>query len=217
MRDSLFVLWLKRVGIAVVCVHVLFSCWSTYRRIWQVLRIDLQASSLILAAGETVSYDVVTSGETHNRILLELVQGTHTETLLDQRAQVNAVNTYDPRVFEYVRTVTITPGHAVTASSVARRTNEIGIRMALGSGRSRVIRTVMSGALGQVSLGLVLGLPLAIGAGWLISTELYGVNPWDPPALTLAAFALGIGSCVAGLIPAERAASISPVIALRAD
>ena len=107
--------------------------------------------------------------------------------------------------------------YAVTAYSVARRTNEIGIRMALGSDRSRVIRTVMGGALGQVSFGLVLGLPLAIGAGWLISTELYGINPWDPPALTLAAIALGIGSCVAGLIPAARAASISPVIALRAE
>jgi predicted permease len=107
--------------------------------------------------------------------------------------------------------------YAVTAYSVARRTSEIGIRMALGSDRSRVVRTVMASALGQVSIGLVLGLPLAIGAGWLISTELYGIDPWDPPALTLAAIALGIGSCVAGLIPAARAASISPVIALRAD
>jgi predicted permease len=107
--------------------------------------------------------------------------------------------------------------YAVTAYSVARRTSEIGIRMALGSDRSRVVRTVMASALGQVSLGLVLGLPLAIGAGWLISTELYGIDPWDPPALGLAAIALGIGSCVAGVIPAARAASISPVIALRAE
>jgi len=107
--------------------------------------------------------------------------------------------------------------YAVTAYSVARRTNEIGIRMALGSDRSRVIRNVIGGALGQVSFGLILGLPLAIGAGYLISTELYGVNPWDPPALGLAAIALGIGSCIAGFIPAARAASISPVIALRAE
>jgi len=107
--------------------------------------------------------------------------------------------------------------YAVTAYSVARRTNEIGIRMALGSDRSRVIRNVIGGALGQVSFGLILGLPLAIGAGSLISTELYGVNPWDPPALGLAAIALGIGSCIAGFIPAARAASISPVIALRSD
>jgi hypothetical protein len=52
---------------------------------------------------------VITSGETRNRILLELVQGTNRETLFEQRAQVNAVNTYDPRVFEYARTVAITP------------------------------------------------------------------------------------------------------------
>ena len=107
--------------------------------------------------------------------------------------------------------------YAVTAYSVARRTNEIGIRMALGSDRARVIRTVMGGALGQVSLGLVLGLPLAIGAGWLVSAELYGVSPWDPLALTLAAAALAIGSCIAGIVPAARAASISPAIALRAE
>lgn len=102
--------WIKRVCIAAVCVHVLFSSWSLYRRIWQVLRIELHASSLILTPGETVSCDVVTSGETHNRILLELVQGTHTETVLEDRAPVNRVNTYDPRVFEYVRTATITSG-----------------------------------------------------------------------------------------------------------
>lgn len=107
-RESPVVRWIKRLCIAVVCVHILFSAWGTYRRIWQVLRLDLEASSLVLTPGETVSYDVVTSGETHNRILLELVQGTHTETLFEQRAQVNAVNTYDPRVFEYARTVTIT-------------------------------------------------------------------------------------------------------------
>ena len=108
-RESPAVLWIKRVCVAVVCVHLVFSAWSAYRRIWQVLRIELHASSLILTPGETVSYDVITSGETHNRILLELVQGTNAETLLEQHAQVNTVNTYDPRVFEYARTVTITP------------------------------------------------------------------------------------------------------------
>jgi ABC-type antimicrobial peptide transport system permease subunit len=105
----------------------------------------------------------------------------------------------------------------VTAYSVARRTNEIGIRMALGADRSRVIRNVMGGAFRQVSAGLVLGLPLAIGAGMLLSAELYGVSPWDPLALGCAAAALCIGSCLAGMIPAARAASIPPVIALRVE
>jgi predicted permease len=107
--------------------------------------------------------------------------------------------------------------YGVTAYSVARRTNEIGIRMALGADRSRVIRNVMGGAFRQVSAGLVLGLPLAIGAGMLLSAELYGVSPWDPLALGCAAAALCIGSCLAGMIPAARAASIPPVIALRVE
>src|SRR5262245_18721847 len=109
-RESLVLLWVKRLCIAAVCVRLLFSCWGLYRRIWQVLRIELHASSLVLTPGVTVSYDVITSGEAHNRILLELVHDTHAETLLEERARVSRVNTYDPRVFESVRTVTITPG-----------------------------------------------------------------------------------------------------------
>lgn len=93
----------------VVCIHVTLSAWSTYRRIWQVLRIDLHVSSPVLAPGETVTYDVVTSGETYNRILLELVQGTRAATLFERLSEVNAVNTYDPRVFDDAGTVTITP------------------------------------------------------------------------------------------------------------
>jgi hypothetical protein len=57
----------------------------------------------------TVSYDVITSGETRNRIVLELEQGTHAETLLEQRARLNAVSAYDPRLFRYTPTVVITP------------------------------------------------------------------------------------------------------------
>ena len=108
-RDSTPLIWFKRVAITVVCIHLLLSAWSTSPRNWQVLRIKLRVSSPILAAGETVSYDVVTSGETHNRILLELVQGTHSETLFEERSRVSAVNTYDPRLFEYEKTVTVTP------------------------------------------------------------------------------------------------------------
>lgn len=107
--------------------------------------------------------------------------------------------------------------YAVTAYSVAQRTNEIGIRMALGADRPKVIRLVLSGAFKRVLTGLILGLPLAVGAGRLISSELYGVSSWDPLALGLAAGALGICSLVAAMIPANRAASISPMRALRIE
>ena len=107
--------------------------------------------------------------------------------------------------------------YGVTAYSVARRTNEIGIRMALGADRAKVIRLVLYGAFNVVLVGLILGLPLAVGAGRLISAQLYGVTTWDPVALSLAAIALAVSSSVAAMIPAMRAASISPVSALRIE
>jgi predicted permease len=107
--------------------------------------------------------------------------------------------------------------YGVTAYTVAQRTNEIGIRMALGADRPKVIQLILRGAFKRVLLGLILGLPLAVGAGRLISSELYGVSSWDPLALTVAAGALAICSFFAAIIPANRAASISPMNALRIE
>jgi len=107
--------------------------------------------------------------------------------------------------------------YGVTAYTVAQRTNEIGIRMALGADRARVVQLVLRGAFNRVLVGLVLGLPLAVGAGRLISAQLYGVSSWDPLALTVAASALAICAFFAAIIPAGRAASISPIQALRTE
>jgi predicted permease len=107
--------------------------------------------------------------------------------------------------------------YGVTAYAVAQRTNEIGIRMALGADRSMVVRLVLRGAFQHVVLGLILGIPLSLGAGRLIAAQLYGVSSWDPFALSLAASALALCALFAAMIPATRAASISPVIALRAE
>jgi len=107
--------------------------------------------------------------------------------------------------------------YGVTAYTVARRTNEIGIRMALGADRGKVVQLVLHGAFKRVMVGLALGLPLAIGAGRLISAQLYGVSSWDPFALTLAAGALALCAFIATLIPAFRAAAISPMDALRIE
>jgi predicted permease len=107
--------------------------------------------------------------------------------------------------------------YGVTAYAVARRTNEIGIRMALGADRAKVIRLVLAGAFNGVLAGLILGLPLAVVAGRLISAQLYGISSWDPLALTAAAIALAICSSIAAVIPAIRAASISPINALRIE
>ena len=107
--------------------------------------------------------------------------------------------------------------YGVTAYTVAQRTNEIGIRMALGADRARVMRLVLAGAYRRVLIGLILGLPLAVGAGKLIKSQLYGVAMWDPLALGVAAVALAICSFFAAIIPANRAASISPMRALRLE
>ena len=107
--------------------------------------------------------------------------------------------------------------YGVTAYTVAQRTNEIGIRMALGADRMKVIRLVLRGAFKRVVVGLLLGIPLAIGAGRLIASQLYGVSSWDPLALGMAAIALAVCSFLAAIIPAGRAASISPMSALRIE
>jgi predicted permease len=105
--------------------------------------------------------------------------------------------------------------YGVTAYTVAQRTNEIGIRMALGADRAKVIDLVLRGAFSRVVVGLILGLPLAMGAGRLISAQLYGVSFWDPLALAIAAASLACCAFLAAIIPAGRAASIAPMNALR--
>jgi predicted permease len=107
--------------------------------------------------------------------------------------------------------------YGVTAYTVAQRTQEIGIRMALGADRVNVVQMVLAGASKRVLAGLLLGVPLAIGAGRLISAQLYGVSSWDPMALGIAATALAISAFFAAVIPARRAASISPMKALRTE
>jgi predicted permease len=107
--------------------------------------------------------------------------------------------------------------YGVTAYTVAQRTNEIGIRMALGADRGNVVRHVLRGAFLRVAFGLLLGLPLAMGAGRLISNRLYHVAFWDPAALGIATGALAICALIAATIPASKAASISPMKALRSE
>ena len=107
--------------------------------------------------------------------------------------------------------------YGVTAYSVAQRTNEIGIRMALGANRADVIDLVLRSAFARVAIGLALGLPLAVLAGRLISAQLYGVPFWDPVALGVATVSLGVCALIAAIIPAGRAAGLSPTRALRTE
>lgn len=107
--------------------------------------------------------------------------------------------------------------YGVTAYSVARRTSEIGIRMTLGANRASVLRLVLQGALIQLALGLVVGIPVAFAGGRLLSSQLYGVKTHDPMVLGLAAAVLAASALAAGFVPARRAASIEPMQALRTE
>jgi len=107
--------------------------------------------------------------------------------------------------------------YGVLAYIVERRTGEIGVRMALGANRARVIKMVLGGAFGQVGVGLALGIPAAIAAGTLMTTQLFGVSPWDPAMLLLAVLLLALAALIASLIPAWRASAIEPMVALRTE
>ena len=107
--------------------------------------------------------------------------------------------------------------YGVTAYSVARRTGEIGIRMALGANRSNVVGMVLRGVLAQLGLGLVAGLPVALAGGRLLSSQLYGVKSHDPLIVASAVIVLAASALLAGLVPARRAASIEPMRALRTE
>lgn len=107
--------------------------------------------------------------------------------------------------------------YGVMSYFVARRTGEIGIRMALGATRSTVVNMVMRGAMWQIIIGLVLGIPASLYAGYLMKVLLYNVDSYDPLALAGAPLALVICAAAAGFIPARRAASIEPMQALRTD
>jgi hypothetical protein len=102
-------LWVRRACIVVFGIHMVFATWSFYRRIYQVLRVDLHTSGTVLGPGTTIAYDVITSGEVQNRIRLELIQGEHAVVLREERARVASISAYDPRLFRYLRSTTVTP------------------------------------------------------------------------------------------------------------
>ena len=107
--------------------------------------------------------------------------------------------------------------YGVTAYTVVRRTPEIGIRMALGAARSRVIGSVMRGAMLQTTIGLAIGVPVAIFCVRYVKSQLYEITRVNVPVMSIAIGVLILAAAIAGIIPAQRAASIDPVKALRIE
>ena len=107
--------------------------------------------------------------------------------------------------------------YGVTAYTVAGRTSEIGIRMALGAERGSVIAMIMRGATIQTVLGLAIGVPVALLCVRFVKAQLYEITKADATVMTGAIVTLAVAACIAGLIPARRAASIDPAQALRME
>jgi predicted permease len=104
--------------------------------------------------------------------------------------------------------------YGVTAYGVARRTNEIGIRMALGADRRNVLGFVLRAAMFQLGLGLAVGIPAALAGGNLLRSQLYGVKSYDPVILGVAIVVLAGCAIVAAYLPARRATRVDPLVAL---
>ena len=105
--------------------------------------------------------------------------------------------------------------YGVMAYAVTRRTNEIGIRMALGADRGQVLRMILRESALLVAAGVAVGLPVALAAARLISGQLYGLKPADPSTIAGAIFLIAAVGALAGYIPARRATKVDPMVALR--
>ena len=107
--------------------------------------------------------------------------------------------------------------YGVKAYAVARRTREIGIRMALGAHRGDVFKLIMKQGALQTAFALGIGLLVSLGAGRVLAQMLYKVSPADPLALIVAATLLGSAALLACFFPARRATKVSPMTALRTE
>jgi predicted permease len=142
---------------------------------------------------------------------LKTLEGQLDETLLTDRliATLSAA-------FGLLATVLASVGlYGVMAFVVARRRKELGLRLALGAAPTGVLWLVMKEVLVLLGIGLAIGIPAVIGAGQLVSAQLYGIQPNDPWIAVSTAALLGFVSAAAGIIPAHRASRIDPILALR--
>jgi putative ABC transport system permease protein len=107
--------------------------------------------------------------------------------------------------------------YGIMSYAITRRTREIGLRVALGAQQADVVREILFESLRLVAAGIIVGIPVALGATRLLRTQLTGVGTIDVPSIAAALGVLAISGLVASLLPALRASRVSPIVALRSD
>lgn len=144
-----------------------------------------------------------------------------TSTMVTQRAMAAALERLAAQLATFVSAMALVLSviglYGVVAYSVARRTSELGIRMALGARGRAIVWLVLRQSLGYVALGVAIGLPLSYAANAALRSQLFGVGAHDPFIATGAVLVLSVAALLAGFFPARRAARIDPRIALSAD
>jgi ABC-type antimicrobial peptide transport system permease subunit len=105
--------------------------------------------------------------------------------------------------------------YGTLAYTVGRRTSEIGIRVALGASGKQILKMVLREAFALVLIGVLLGLPMALAAGRLVASQLYGLKTSDPLTLSAAIGLLVAVASLAAYLPARRASKVDPMVALR--
>jgi len=192
-------------------------------------RFYLPAGQTMYGPPEQANYEIRTVGDPEK--MLDAVRKAVLEVNADVPVQTHvltenleAIN-FQPRmiarlctIFGIIALLLAAIGlYGVLSYGVARRTNEIGIRIALGAARSQVVGMILKETGFMIAIGMVTGIMAATLTTRLIATQLYGLSALDPLTIAAAAGILAAVALVAGYIPAARASRVNPVKALRRD
>ena len=177
---------------------------------------------------DEMNFEVRTAGDPKNWIspVRRAVQGLDRNLpLFDIRTQTEQIEqaTFQERLFARLSSffgflalgLACVGLYGMMSYAVARRTNEISVRMALGAEKPTILHMVLGEAMTLAALGIVIGVPAALAASRLVATMLYGLRPTDPLTIALATALLAAVALLAGYLPARRASRVDPMVALR--